>query len=347
MNAVAETIRRHAYGFSCRTGRTAAFQDVVGSLIRPAIVRADSRGSYDFEVEHLRLEHLEITVLRYGDPMEIDLRQPGAQTGSDLVLQMVVAGTSESHLGNDRRVTLSRSRGHLVGSDLPMRVHCGRNCRHFLVRFDRSALEHTALTFDQPLQIPDPRSAVSLASSEGRALRRYVRYLVSELGHAGPLQTSGQFLRATQQSLLALMLDSFASAPAAKGPPRIATTPHCVRRAEEFIAANLSEDIGLSDIVANAGVSRRTLYRSFEQSRGITPLGFLREQRLDKAHAEMVDSDAGYLRVIDVAFRWGFPHLSAFASLYRTKFGCLPSDTLRQTRESARRLREPQGTRAR
>ena len=53
---------------------------VVGSLIRPAIVRADRRGSYDFEVEHLRLEHLEITVLRYGDPMEIDLRGLGAQT---------------------------------------------------------------------------------------------------------------------------------------------------------------------------------------------------------------------------------------------------------------------------
>jgi len=306
------------------------FQSVVGSLVRPAVVVADRRGAYDFQVEHLQLEHLEITVLSYGDPVEVDLRQLAAQARESLVLQLVIAGSSATYLDHAGRVELYRSRGHLVGSDMPMRVRCERNCRHFLVRFDRSALHATALAFDQRLKLPDPRYAVPLTSPGGRALQRYVRYIVSELAHGGPLRASGQFARATEQSLLALVLETLTAAVDAKPLSRIAGSPACVRRAEEFIEQHLDEDIGITDIVASSGVSLRTLYRSFERARGVAPLSFLRDRRLEQAHAELLHANAERLRVTDVALRWGFPHLSAFACHYREKFGCLPSQTLRQ-----------------
>jgi AraC-like DNA-binding protein len=325
-------LRRHAHGFSCRTTRSETFQGVVGSLIRPAVVVADRAGSYDFEIDHLRLEQLEITVLRYGDPVEVDLTELAPHAGRGLVLQLVVAGASESRLGTAPGIVLSCSRGHLVGNDVPMRVRCERHCRHFLVRFERSVLEQMSQSFDQPLQLPDPQLPLSLATPAGRALRRYVRYLLSELHQPGPLRTPGPFVQATRQTLLALMLDAFVESPATGAAYPVEATPHCVRRAQEFIAAYLAEDIGLGDIVANAGVSRRTLYRSFEKARGTTPLGFLRDQRLERVHAELLRADPAVVGVTDIALRWGFTHLSDFAARYRARFGCLPSDTLRSTR---------------
>jgi AraC-like DNA-binding protein len=128
------------------------------------------------------------------------------------------------------------------------------------------------------------------------------------------------------------MLDAFVESPATGAAYPVEATPHCVRRAQEFIAAYLAEDIGLGDIVANAGVSRRTLYRSFEKARGTTPLGFLRDQRLERVHAELLRADPAVVGVTDIALRWGFTHLSDFAARYRARFGCLPSDTLRSTR---------------
>ena len=325
-----EPILQYEGGFSCRTPRPETFQHVVGSLVRPAVIVADRRGAYDFQVEHLQLEHLEITVLSYGDPVEVDLRQLGPDAGESLVLQLIVAGSRSTHFDRGGHVDLYRSRAHLVASDTPMRVRCGRHCRHFLVRFDRSAAHATALAFDRPLRLPDPKIALSLASPEGRALQRYVRYLASELAHGGPLRDSGHFARATEQSLLTLVIETLMAATDAKPPGRIAGPPLCVRRAEQFIEHHLDEDIGIQDIVTSSGASLRTLYRCFEHARGVTPLGYLRERRLEEAHAELLHAAADQLRVSDVAFRWGFSHLSDFASRYRDKFGLLQSETLRQ-----------------
>jgi AraC family ethanolamine operon transcriptional activator len=45
---------------------------------------------------------------------------------------------------------------------------------------------------------------------------------------------------------------------------------------------------------------------------------------------ELRDANPATTQVQDVAARWGFWHLSHFASDYRAMFGELPSDTLRK-----------------
>ena len=102
------------------------------------------------------------------------------------------------------------------------------------------------------------------------------------------------------------------------------------RRAADFIDAHLQDDIGLREIVAICGTSPRSLYRAFERLHGTSPIAYLRDRRLEQAHAELVAADPRSVRVTDVALRWGFGHLSEFALRYRERYGCLPSQTLRR-----------------
>lgn len=331
---MAHAIVAHEHGFTGRTPRAETFQEIIGNLVRPARIRADRRGRYDFQLNHVRFERLEVTVLSYGDPVEVDLREIGGGARDTLVLQLMLAGSSCTHVDGADPVQQYRSSAHLSTCDMPMRVTCHRGCRHFLIRMDRATLLQTADDLQQSIELPDPRRLLSLSSPAGKALRRYMRYLVTELDLGG-----GEFLRfasrATEQSLLAHVLAALrSSGTPAEDAPHATQRPVCVplyiRRAEAFMEEHLDQDIGVQDIVASSGASLRTLYRGFEQARGTTPMGFLRELRLERAHAQLAESSPSSIRVTDVALRWGFGHLSEFAARYRERFGCLPSQTLRR-----------------
>jgi AraC-like DNA-binding protein len=325
----------HESGFVGRTARLDQFQEIVCDVVRPARVYADRSGHHDFRVNQRRFEHLETTLLSYGDPVEVEVPgiDPAAQ--QSFVLQLMVTGLAHTIVDGGRPLEQSRSIAHLAACELPLRIRCQRDCRHFLVRIDRSVLEHAAEEFQQTVDWPDPRAELSLDTSGGRTLRRYVRYLVAEMDVSRRGEFTRCVARATEQSLLAHILAALQPSPPSRrrvgiGRPRSDQISDDVRRVTEFIEAHLQVDIGLHDIVASSGSSLRTLYRAFERVHGTSPMAYVRNRRLARAHAELVSADAREVRVTDVALRWGFPHLSDFAIRYRERYGCLPSQTLRQ-----------------
>jgi AraC-like DNA-binding protein len=329
---MSSAIVTHESGFFGRTPRPDRFQEMIGNVVRPAQIRADRAGRYDFRANHVRFERMEVTVLSYGDPVEIDLPEVDPAAPGSLVLQLVLSGSAQTQVDGGDPVQQSSWSAHLASSDLPLRVRCHRDCRHFLVRMDRRALEHAAREFQQDIAWPDPRSGLSLATPGGRALRRYIRYLVGEIHTGGRRDLVRYVARATEQSLFAHVVAALQSPTARAHGAKL--VPHettaCVRRAVAFIEARLQDDIGLREIVSSSGTSLRSLYRAFERLRGTTPMAYLRDRRFECAHAELVAADPRAVRVTDVALRWGFPHLSDFALRYRERYGCPPSQTLRR-----------------
>jgi transcriptional regulator GlxA family with amidase domain len=101
-----------------------------------------------------------------------------------------------------------------------------------------------------------------------------------------------------------------------------------LRRAEEFLAARLSEAVSLPDVAAAAGVSVRTLSRGFRDRHGVGPIGFLHRRRLEAARRDLLAPARGYATVTKVAHRYGFAHAGRFAIAYRRAFGESPSTTL-------------------
>ncbi|MFH6786596.1 MULTISPECIES: helix-turn-helix domain-containing protein [Methylobacterium] len=103
-----------------------------------------------------------------------------------------------------------------------------------------------------------------------------------------------------------------------------------LRRAMEYIDAQIAQPMRLADIAAAAGVSVRALQNSFKRELGTTPLSFIVERRLQRVHGDLQSQDSMDLSIAEVARRWGFVHVSDFTQRYRKRFNRTPSETRRQ-----------------
>jgi transcriptional regulator GlxA family with amidase domain len=102
-----------------------------------------------------------------------------------------------------------------------------------------------------------------------------------------------------------------------------------VRRAVDFIEANLEAPIVLADIVAASGIAGRTLTEHFRRFRGTTPMRYLRRARFEKVRAALQRAGPEE-SVTSIAMRCGFGHMGRFSVEYRRTFGEMPSQTLRR-----------------
>ncbi|MEJ2890162.1 helix-turn-helix transcriptional regulator [Actinomycetospora aeridis] len=109
------------------------------------------------------------------------------------------------------------------------------------------------------------------------------------------------------------------------GPPEPAT----LRRALAFLEGHAGDDIDVADVAGAAGLGVRGLQAVFRRWRGTTPLGALRDIRLRRAHEQLQAADPRETTVADVAHRWYFSNAGRFSVIYRRRFHCSPSETLR------------------
>jgi hypothetical protein len=100
------------------------------------------------------------------------------------------------------------------------------------------------------------------------------------------------------ESLLVGLLCSHETSLGTSPPSSIA--PLFVRRAEEFMAANLAGPMQLQDIARAAGVPVRTLTEGFLRFRNVSPISLMRQMRLDRAaavrHRPFGDASIGDIR---------------------------------------------------
>ncbi len=169
-----------------------------------------------------------------------------------------------------------------------------------------------------------------LIASEPRAgsLLRYLGWVGRELQQEWTSLRMPLVAREVENALAALLVEACLGND--RGAERYASEP-AVRRAEEFLAANLNLSIGLPDVAQAAGVPTRTLIRAFRKRHGLGPIAFLRQRRLEAAHRDLLAADRAETSVTAVAVQYGFAHLGRFAAEYRRTFGELPSATLRRS----------------
>jgi AraC-like DNA-binding protein len=80
-------------------------------------------------------------------------------------------------------------------------------------------------------------------------------------------------------------------------------------------------------------MSPRSLYNLFEKHAGTTPKNYIRNRKLESIRACLNDPSANVRSITEIALDYGFLHLGRFAENYRSAFGELPSDTLRQCKK--------------
>ncbi len=103
--------------------------------------------------------------------------------------------------------------------------------------------------------------------------------------------------------------------------------PHYVRRAEAIMEEEARNAPTICEVASRVGVTARTLSEGFRRFRGISPRDFLRDRRLDGLRKDLMAARPGQ-SVTSVSADWGYVNFGNVASLYRKRFGELPSQTL-------------------
>ena len=111
------------------------------------------------------------------------------------------------------------------------------------------------------------------------------------------------------------------------------SVPGDVKKAIELLRAEPERRLSIGKLAAACGVAPRTLQKHFKQFVGKTPAELRIEARMDRARRELLRGKPK-VSVADVAASCGINHLGRFGTLYRKRFGEMPSATLRRRRWS-------------
>jgi AraC-like DNA-binding protein len=170
---------------------------------------------------------------------------------------------------------------------------------------------------------------VSLADPFARHLQHSILFLAQELDAAGT-SSSNMAFREFEEYLLLLFLraNRHNFSDLIQALQTRSAAPWQVKLTEDYLEANWTKRITIEDIAATAGVSARSIFKAFKQSRGYSPMSFLKELRLKKAREMLQRAERG-ATVAGIAERCGFLSLGHFARDYEKRFGERPSVTLR------------------
>jgi|APSaa5957512535_1039671.scaffolds.fasta_scaffold43500_2 AraC-like DNA-binding protein len=100
-----------------------------------------------------------------------------------------------------------------------------------------------------------------------------------------------------------------------------------LRCVDSYIDSYFAAQITVKDLAKAAGTSIRTLQKAFYTHKGISPMTYLRDRRLEHARKLLLNIDSNHESITDVALSCGFTHMSRFAQHYKIRFGELPSET--------------------
>lgn len=100
-----------------------------------------------------------------------------------------------------------------------------------------------------------------------------------------------------------------------------------VERIREYVDANLSREISLSDLARVVGLSRFHFLRAFKQTTQETPHRYLLRRRIEHAHEFLQKSDQP---VSQIAPAFGFKDATRFIRAYRRVKGITPGKWRRQ-----------------
>ena len=94
-----------------------------------------------------------------------------------------------------------------------------------------------------------------------------------------------------------------------------------VQRMQDYIENNLDKDISMADLSKAAGYSPWYSYRLFQSLLHMTPAVYIRRLRLSKSALRLRDEK---VKIIDVAYDFGFESVDGYQRAFYKEFGCNP-----------------------
>jgi AraC-like DNA-binding protein len=281
------------------------------------------RLSADAGAGQFQFEQVGFRYCAYDDDVEIEFPEVGS-----LRQQICLSGGGES-IVERKSGALSRDETCVIPAGRKVATRFGAGYRQLILRVDpvslHSKLEALAgTTLKNPIEF---RLAQDFRTPQGQILQRMALFFASE---AESFDSDACRLARVefQQSLLAAFLSGnehnysyLLRAPA----PGLA--PRQIWLTEAYIEANWDKPLTIEEVSKATGVGARSLFKSFKEHRGYSPMAFAKDVRLKHAR-ELLENAELDASVTAVAYRCGFQNHGHFARAYRIRYGEAPSMTL-------------------
>ncbi|MDB9536538.1 helix-turn-helix domain-containing protein [Dolichospermum planctonicum CS-1226] len=173
-------------------------------------------------------------------------------------------------------------------------------------------------------------NALSLHPSSLRPLKAYYQQITYILSTQPSLLMQSQMQSIITEDFLPLLINTFGRK--AQKKQRI-LKPYrrysLVRKAEEISNSSKDKPLTLQKLCEELETSSSALSCGFQEVFGISPMAYIKIQRLNGVRRALMSANPNTITVMNVAHEWGFWNASHFAKDYRDMFGELPSKTLR------------------
>lgn len=284
----------------------------------------------DFVHRSAKLSSISLNLIRYGADVEVTVNDPDRD---QYILVAPLSGNAQVKQ-NDKLGSLER--GHFILLDPRARFHFDMLANHShlaigiptarLRRYvSRRASKHASnLEFSRK---PCP------ITENTQSFFDFVAYVCADIDSSFGLASRPFVSRTIEESLLSLFASAFLEIDKDGGQVlNEVVAPQYLLLAEQYILENLTEDISAEDIQGIAGVPMRTLYHAFHVYRGVSPMRWLKLQRLRRARTDLLEAPSSGTSVTEIANRYQLSHVGRFARAYCREFGEMPSYTIRAHR---------------
>jgi AraC-like DNA-binding protein len=297
---------------------------------KPELIPEGSARTLKAVLNQCALQHIKLGYAEYGAAARLQFPE------TNLVSLLIPhSGRGEVVVGGSSG-PMTPERGAIISCNMGYQGNYAADYGLLALRIDSNALTKklsalTGVPINRPLKFnltPD------FARPAAQSLRNLFLFLVGEVSKAATSLPPLMLAEMEQALMVAFLCGNQHNYSYLLEQPPPSVAPWQVRRAEDYIAANWDQPIRLEDIVTATGVSARSLFRTFRQNRGCSPMAFVKQVRLRHAQ-QLLQSAQTTTTVTRVAFACGFDDLGRFSKDYLRAFGELPSAALHRGKGAA------------
>ncbi|MDO5604198.1 MAG: AraC family transcriptional regulator [Paracoccus sp. (in: a-proteobacteria)] len=254
---------------------------------------------------------------------------------------------SQRVTGGQTRVDSDARSGIILSPGMQLQLDIDRDYRSIFVTIDRPIME-LALSRLIGRQVKRPLVfdiAMPMHATATASWWRMAEHYLKEMATEGSILSYPNVGKELELSLIrALLVHHKSNYSDEIARNLFEEMPPYMHRATRYIEDHHQDEIRLDVLRRLAGVSAEKLCAGFREYAGTTPIGYLKQTRLNKAR-EVLMTDTTGKSVSTVAFEVGFNHLGRFSVDYRATFGEGPSETLARRVSTLGRVLKPRSIR--
>lgn len=273
-----------------------------------------------------RIDNLAFAAIGYGG----DVRVQPDETETFFAVMSLLAGRGTFTCGGEQ-IDATPGLTAVASPTLPLNMRLAQGTKLVITRIERPAIE-AKLRELLGESLPWPLEftlGMDTTQGYGRSWHESLRLCVADLDRPDSMMANTLAGRSFEEALIEALLFAQPSnfTRILDGDSRPVPN-RAVHTTIEIMEAHPERVHTVGSLAASAGVSVRALQEGFRRHKDMSPLEYLRDVRLRRAHAALRAAHPGTTTVGQIAAEWGFPHFGRFAGWYRAQFGEPPSHTL-------------------